>query len=114
MARQAALPESMQKTRNLVRNQLREIKWRTPPIVLLMPTPTIWRADVRGAGLEQWALSVLKPLDQDGTIRLIDATTFFDIDKEGGCSDFGDFYHQNSKGRSKFSEWLLPRIDRLL
>ena len=114
MARQGALPESMQKTRNLVRNQLREIKWRTPPIVLLMPTPTIWRADVRGAGLEQWALSVLKPLDQDGTIRLIDATTFFDIDKEGGCSDFGDFYHQNSKGRSKFSEWLLPRIDRLL
>ena len=82
--------------------------------MVLVPIPTIWRADVRGAGLEQWALSVLKPLDQDGTIRLIDATTFFDIDKEGGCSDFGDFYHQNSKGRSKFSEWLLPRIDRLL
>ncbi len=113
-ARQSPLPETMQRTRDLVQRQLRGITWPTPPIVVLMPTPPIWRNDAHGAGLQQWALTVLNPLDDDGTIRLIDATTFFDADKDGGCSDFGDFYHQNSKGRRAFSDWLLPQIDQLL
>jgi hypothetical protein len=111
MAAQSPVPEFMRVTRNLIRRQLREIKWPTRPVVLLMPTPPIWRSDAHGEGLQKWALSILKPLDEEGTIKLIDATRFFDADAKGGCDDFGDFYHQNSKGREVFSQWLLKRLD---
>ncbi|MEO7936685.1 MAG: hypothetical protein ABIR27_10550 [Dokdonella sp.] len=79
-----------------------------------MVTPSIWCNGPNGAGLQQWALNILKPLDEEGTIRLIGATDFFDSDAFGGCSDFADIYHQNSAGRSRFSSWLIPRLDTLL
>jgi hypothetical protein len=111
MASQIPIPEFMRLTRELIQHQLREIKWPTPPVVVLMPTPPIWRNDAHGEGLQKWALSILKPLEDDGTIRLIDATRFFDEDARGGCEDFGDFYHQNSKGRQAFSDWLMAKLD---
>lgn len=113
-AKQPVLPESMQRTRDLVQQQLREINWAEPPIVLLMPTPPIWRSDARGEALQQWALSILKPLHDDGTIQLIDATGFFDDDSAGGCGEFADFYHQNARGREVFSDWLLTRLNDTL
>ncbi len=110
MAKQSPLPAFMQQTRDLVQQQLRRIQWPMPPIVLLMPTPPIWRSTVNAEGLQNWALDILKPLQAEGSIRLIDATNFFDADDQGGCPDFGDFYHQNSKGREKFSTWLIDRL----
>ena len=107
---QLPLPEFMQQTRDLIQRQLRGITWQNPPIVLLMPTPPIWRDDANVDGLHNWALTILKPLEDEGTIRLIDATNFFDADKDAGCSDFGDFYHQNTKGRELFSNWLIPQL----
>lgn len=111
---QSPLPIFMQQTRDLVQRQLRGIRWSTRPIVLLMPTPPIWRTDVHGEGLQQWALSVLKPLDEEGTIKLIDATGFFDGSAGKGCQTFGDFYHQNAQGRKQFSDWLIPQLETML
>lgn len=114
MSRQSPLPEFMQKTRQLIQQQLRAINWSQPPIVLLMPTPPIWRNDPNGAGMQQWALQILKPLEEEGSIHLIDATEFFDADEKGGCAYFGDFYHQNGKARAAFSDWLLPKFESSL
>ncbi|HET9033357.1 MAG TPA: hypothetical protein VFN25_10680 [Dokdonella sp.] len=114
LSHQSPLPESMQKTRQLIQQQLRAITWSKPPIVLLMPTPPIWRNDTHGAGLQQWALQILKPLEEEGSIHLIDATAFFDSDAKAGCAYFGDFYHQNARGRAAFSDWLLPKVEALL
>ena len=114
LARQSPLPDFMQKTRSLVQRQLRGIKWNTPPVVVLMPIPLIWRNDAHWAGMQQWALSVLQPLDDEGTIHLVDATDFFDGDAGNGCSVFADFYHENPQGRSRFSSWLIPRLDTML
>ncbi len=75
-----------------------------------MPTPAIWRNDGSADGLHNWALAILKPLEDEGTIRLIDATGYFDADKDAGCADFGDFYHQNAKGRELFSNSLIPQL----
>jgi hypothetical protein len=113
LAAQTPVPEFKQVTRDLIQRQLRGIRWPAPPVVLLMPTPPIWRNDAHGEGLQKWALSILGPLDKEGTIRLIDATRFFDADAKGGCEDFGDFYHQNARGRQVFSDWLLTRLDEL-
>jgi hypothetical protein len=114
LSMQNPLPEFMQVTRELIQQQLRAIAWPEPPVVLLMPTPPIWRNDAHGAGLQQWALQILRPLEEEGTIQLIDATSFFDADDKGGCADFGDFFHQNAKGRAAFSDWLIPQIEKQL
>ncbi|MBK7013818.1 MAG: hypothetical protein IPH43_15275 [Xanthomonadales bacterium] len=114
LARQSPLPDFMQKTRSLVQQQLRGIKWGTPPVVVLMPIPLIWRSDAHWAGMQQWALSILQPLDDEGTIHLVDATGFFDGDAGSDCSIFADFYHENPQGRSRFSAWLIPRLDTML
>jgi hypothetical protein len=114
LATQSPLPEFMQHTRSLVQQQLRAISWAEPPVILLMPTPPIWSDNSHGAGLHRWALQILEPLQDEGTIRLVDATDFFDADAQGGCADFGDFYHQNAKGRAAFSDWLLPKFESLL
>ncbi len=114
LAKQSPLPQFMQETRDLSRRQLRELGWPTPPIVVLMPVPKIWFSNARASGLHQWALDILQPLDAEGSIHLVDATNFFNDQKDGGCADFADFYHQNSKGRSRLSLWLIQKLDTLL
>jgi hypothetical protein len=109
----AALPEFMSRTRDLVRAQLEGMRWPTPPVVVLMPMPRIWN-DVLGRGLHEWAIEILQPLADAGRIRLVDATGFFDADTDGGCGSFFDFYHQNARGRERFTRWLLPQLRDML
>ena len=114
LAKQTPIPQYMQEARDLSQRQLRELDWPAPPVVVLMPMPKIWFSNAHASGLHQWALDILQPLDAEGSIHLIDATDFFNTEKDGGCAEFADFYHQNSKGRSAFSDWLLPQVDQLL
>lgn len=114
MARQNPLPDFMRRTRDLVRQQLRAMRWPQPPVVVLMPMPRIWTRDLLGHGVHEWALSILQPLATEGRIRLIDATDFFATDVAGDCNMFFDFYHQNATGRERFTQWLLPQLDTWL
>jgi len=114
MTRQQPLPEFLQRTRDLVRARLRSLRWSTPPIVVLMPTPRVWQDAVSPSGLHDWALEVLRPLAEDGSIHLIDATTALDTDGRTDCRLFFDFYHQNDAGRARLMETLLPQIAALL
>jgi hypothetical protein len=107
-------PEFMLRTRELVQSQLRAMHWKTPPIVVLMPVPRVWRNDDKTAGQRQWTLSILQPLVDEGHIELIDATDFFDADSDLGCSKFFDFYHQNAEGSAQLTAWLLPRLKKTL
>jgi hypothetical protein len=93
--------------------QLREIAWREPPVIVLMPVPTLWTRDVLGKGQHEWALHVLQPLADEGRIRVLDATNLFSVDAEE-CSDFFDFYHQNAAGRARFDAWLRPQLEPML
>lgn len=114
LAHQQPLPEFMQKTRGVIQAELRAVPWPQPPMVVLMPTPRIWTRDVLGKGLHEWALAILQPLANEGRIHLVDATDFFAADADAGCSAFFDFYHQNAKGRARFTHWLLPQIEQFL
>jgi len=109
----AVLPAFMSRTRDLVRAQLEAMHWSTPPVVILMPMPHIWN-DVLGRGQHEWAVAILQPLADTGRIHLVDATGFFDSDADGGCGSFFDFYHQNARGRERFTQWLLPQLQELL
>ena len=109
-----SLPLVLLQSRDLVRAQLREVKWRVRPVVVLMPMPQVWQRDVLGPGQHQWALSVLQPLVDEGSIQLVDGTDFFSHDADGGCSAFFDFYHQNAIGRDRFTRWLLPQLKQKL
>ena len=109
----ATPPEFMSGTRDLVREQLSDMHWPAPPVVILMPMPRIWN-EVLGRGQHEWAVAILKPLADAGRIRLVDATGFFDADADGGCGAFFDFYHQNAQGRERFTRWLLPQLQGLL
>ncbi|MBL0165245.1 MAG: hypothetical protein IPP82_16750 [Xanthomonadales bacterium] len=111
LAKQNPVPQFMQETRDLTRRQLRELDWPMPPVVVLMPMPKIWFSNAHASGWHQWALDILQPLDAEGSIHLIDATTFFDDQVDGACSEFADFYHQNAKGRAALMDSLLPKLD---
>jgi hypothetical protein len=97
-----------------VRRTLRAIPWPQPPVVVLMPMPRVWAADVLPASLHARALAILRPLVDAGRIRVIDATGFFAEDADGGCASFFDFYHQNASGRERFTRWLLPQLESAL
>lgn len=109
----ANVPAPLAQARDLVRAQLREIAWPEPPIVVLMPVPTLWPRGVLGKGMHEWALHVLQPLVDEGRIRVLDATDLFSGDAEE-CSDFFDFYHQNAAGRARLDAWLRPRLQPMI
>lgn len=112
---QAPTSDALAATQTLIRNELRDAHWSSPPLVVLMPVPKIWRGDgIQTSSLHEWALHVLKPLADEGRIHVIDATGFFDADPDEGCSAFFDFYHQNAEGRERFTQWLLPHIEQRL
>jgi len=113
MLRGADVPASTARARDLVREQLREIAWREPPVVVLMPVPTLWSRDVLGKGQHAWALHVLQPLVDEGRIRVLDATDLFAGDAEE-CRNFFDLYHQNAAGRERLDAWLKPRLEPML
>lgn len=113
LLRDTEVPAPLARARDLVREQLREITWREPPVVVLMPVPTLWTRDVLGHGLHEWALHVLQPLADEGRIRVLDATNLLSGDADE-CADFFDFYHQNAAGRDRLDAWLRPRLEPLL
>src|SRR5690606_24785938 len=104
------LPAYMRKARDSIRERLRALDWPMPPVIVLMPTTDIWKHDRLPGGLHDWALEILRPLVDDGTIRLIDGTDALDDDDGSNCRYFADFYHQNAAGREAFAEWLVPRL----
>lgn len=107
-------PEHLQRARDLIRAQLRAIDWPSPPLIVLMPVPTIWTRDVSPAGTHEWALSVLRPLVDEGRIRLADYTDLFADNDGAECAAFFDLYHNNVAGRQRVMERLAPEIDALL
>ncbi len=113
MLRGGDIPAPLAQARDLVRTQLREIAWREPPVIVLMPVPTLWTRDVLGKSQHEWALHVLQPLADEGRIRVLDATNLFSRDAEE-CSDFFDFYHQNAAGRARLDAWLEPQLEPML
>jgi hypothetical protein len=110
---QSPPPDVLARTRDQVRAKLRALTWPRAPVVVLMPTPRVW-TQVLARGQHAWTLSVLQPLVDEGRIRLIDGTTFFDDDADAGCAAFFDFYHQNAAGRERFTRWLLPQLEDAL
>ncbi len=114
LARQSPVPAFMQQTRDTVRALLRGLRWPKPPVVVLMPVPRVWTSEVSPVGLHHWALEVLRPLVEDGTIRLIDATELLDDGGRTDCTSFFDFYHQNDAGRARLMAKILPEIESLM
>ncbi len=109
----AAIPPQIARARELVRAQLRHVTWPEPPIVVLMPVPSLWQREVLGPGMHQWALAVLQPLVDEGSIRLFDATDVLTTGADE-CRNYFDFYHQSPRGRDVLDAWLEPRLSPLL
>lgn len=108
------LPDSMRRARDLIRDRLRGLAWPQPPVVVLMPTTGIWKNHTLPKGQHDWALEILRPLVDDGTIRVVDGTDALDGEDGTDCRYFADFYHQNAAGREAFAEWLEPQLYPLL
>jgi hypothetical protein len=106
------LNERLQTARDLIRQQLRAINWPTPPLVVLMPMPSVWARDVIPTGTHEWALSVLAPLQAEGKIRVLDYTDMFGDDGDEECKAFFDLYHNNVVGRERVMQRLMPEIER--
>ena len=107
------LTEQLQKTRDLVRAQLRALNWTTPPVIVLMPMHTIWLKEAMPAGAHEWALSILAPLVSEGKIRLLDYTDLFNgTDGLSECGTFFDFYHNNVSGRQRLMQRLMPELEK--
>jgi hypothetical protein len=109
------LTGNLQKTRDLVRAQLRALSWPEPPVVVLMPMHSIWLKYAMPEGTHEWALSILTPLANEGKIRLLDYTDLFnDVGGNSDCSAFLDFYHNNASGRGRLMQLLVPELNKML
>ena len=115
LARLPETPEFLQRTRDIIQAELRNLHWSRPPVVVLMPMPRVWLDVVSPQGMEAWALDVLKPLAEEGTIRLVDATHALDAPQGGtDCTMFFDFYHQNDRGRAALNGRIQSQIETAL
>ena len=92
--------------------QLRSLTLAKPAVVVLMPVPKVWRDELLPKGAEDWVLSVLEPLADEGIIELHNFTHFFDLPDGTECGAFWDLYHQNEVGQQKLTAALLPIIER--
>lgn len=108
------LPQQLQLARTLVRQQLASIAWPTPPIIVLMPMHDAWLRDALPLGTHEWTLSVLKPLVDEGKIRLLDYTDLFNTAAGTDCSTFFDFYHNNVSGRARLMKEMIPAVQGYL
>lgn len=113
MARQVPLPDVMRQTRDTIRNRLRALDWKQPPVVVLMPLTGAWK-EAAPQGLHAWTLSVLQPLVDEGRIRVIDATDALANTPDGGCHHYFDFFHQNDSGRAALMQSVLPQLREAL
>jgi hypothetical protein len=110
----AGLPPHMVELRELIRAQLRALKWPKPPVIVLMPVHEIWRQQLAPVGVHEWALEVLRPLVEEGRIVVLDHSEDFIHDGRSDCDAFFDQFHQNSRGRARLAETLGPEIERAL
>jgi hypothetical protein len=94
--------------------QLSSLGMSKPPLVVLMPIPKVWREELLPKGGEEWTLSILRPLAEQGVIELLDYTQFFDSPYGSDCAAFWDLYHQNADGQQKLTDSLLPQIEKYL
>src|SRR5436190_17657135 len=113
-AMRGALPAHMAKLRDLVREQLGALRWRRPPVIVLMPMHALFRDALDPAGLHDWAREVLRPLAEQGRIVLLDHSDDFIVDGRTDCGAFWDFYHQNTAGRARLAERLEPELEQAL
>ncbi len=102
----------LQKTRELIQAQLRRLSWKTPPIIVLMPMHAVWMNDALPQAAHEWTLSILKPLQDEGKIRVLDYTDLFNEADGTDCTAFFDIYHNNVAGRGRLMELLAPEIER--
>ena len=113
LSRLAPLPQELQQARDNIRNRLRALNWKRPPVIVLMPLTGAWK-EAAPLGLQEWALSVLQPLVDEGRIRVIDATDALAGTPDGGCHHYFDFFHQNDSGRAVLMQSVLPRLREAL
>ncbi|HSX58565.1 MAG TPA: hypothetical protein VLF18_00065 [Tahibacter sp.] len=107
------LPDFLHQTRDNIRNRLRALNWKQPPVIVLMPLTGAWK-EASPKGLHAWALSVLQPLVDEGRIRVIDATDALADAPGGGCGYYFDFFHQNDAGRAALMARILPQLREAL
>lgn len=112
-----ALPPAQAAERASVRalrqQQLRDLPFRRP-VVVLMPVLKMWRDAGYPSGYDTWVQETLAPLVASGRIELIDATGFFDTPENAECQAFADLYHQNRNSATQLTKALLPRIEAAL
>lgn len=107
-----ALPPNLQEVLDTRQRELRAIRWKKPPLVILLPITHHWSREVMPQGMRQWAHTILDPLVAEGSIRLLDYSDFFDVDGVTRCDAFWDIYHQNQKGLTELTDAVLPEIER--
>lgn len=109
------VPEGLAVTRDHRRQQLRALRWKTPPLVVLMPVHRILENEFSGQHQHEWALSVLQPLVDEGVIRLADYTQLFDLpDGSTDCRAFFDFFHLSAWGRAELMKRLSADVEEKL
>ena len=96
--------------RDLIRAQLLALPWRNPPAVVLMPVHTLYRDRMLPIGLHAFVLEVLRPLVEQGRIRLLDHSDDFIADGRTDCHMFWDLFHQNNAGRAALARTLQPEL----
>jgi hypothetical protein len=108
------VPPELQAVLAFRQAQFRSIHWHKLPLVILLPVDHLWYREIAPRGVDGWAHRVLDPLVEEGSIRLLDYSHFFDTTQGSRCDVFADPYHQSALGRRELTAELLPKIEKYL
>jgi hypothetical protein len=102
------LPEGdqIERVKNSWRELLHSLRFKKKPIVVLLPDNSLLEKYQFPAGVNEWALSILKPMAEQNEIILLDYSKRFAVEDE--CKYFLDPIHLNSLGMKTITKELLP------
>ncbi len=109
----AQSPEFM-RLKQVRARQIRDIGWKNPPLIVLLPVHKMLVDEFYPKGLHAWTLAILQPLADEGVIQLLDYTDLFYTQDGTDCTAFFDLYHQSAEGRTKLMNKLIPEAQQKL
>ena len=109
-----ALSPEFMRLKQIRARQIREIGWKIPPLIVLLPVHKMLVDEFYPKGLHEWTLSILQPLADEGVIQLLDYTDLFYARDGTDCTAFFDLYHQSAQGRMKLMSQLMPEVRQKL
>lgn len=105
--------EDVEKMRQVWSNLLAPLSRRHRIAFVLMPAHPLTRNNQLSENLHETALLILRGLENEGVLSLLDLTTLFDDAAHPPCHYFQDLQHAGAAGRARITSEVIDHLNQI-